>query len=77
MKSIADQLPPEIARQIHPNRRKNEADYCSHNTPRISCVQGGADAVASRPAASDGADTTSSSTGRSLALANRCRRSSN
>jgi hypothetical protein len=24
MKSIADQLPPEIARQIHPDRRKNE-----------------------------------------------------
>ena len=27
MKSIADQLPPDIARQIHPDRRKNEADY--------------------------------------------------
>src|SRR5438128_257067 len=27
MKSIADQLPPEIAQQIHPNRRKNEAGY--------------------------------------------------
>src|SRR5260221_13574691 len=27
MKSIAGQLPPEIARQIHPDRRKNEADY--------------------------------------------------
>ena len=27
MRSIADQLPPEIARQIHPDRRKNEADY--------------------------------------------------
>src|SRR5437763_4271893 len=27
MKSIADQLPPEIARQIHPNRRRNEAAY--------------------------------------------------
>jgi hypothetical protein len=27
MKSIADQLPPEIARQIHPDRRKSEADY--------------------------------------------------
>jgi hypothetical protein len=24
---IADQLPPEIARQLHPDRRKNEADY--------------------------------------------------
>jgi hypothetical protein len=29
MMSIADQLPPEIARQIHPDRRKNEADYWS------------------------------------------------
>src|SRR5271157_5858049 len=27
VKSIADQLPPEIARQIHPDRRKNEAAY--------------------------------------------------
>jgi len=27
MKSIIDQLPPEIARQIHPDRRKNEAAY--------------------------------------------------
>ena len=27
MKSIADQLPPEIANQIHPDRRKNEAGY--------------------------------------------------
>ena len=27
MKSIAGQLPPEIARQIHPDRRKNEAAY--------------------------------------------------
>jgi hypothetical protein len=27
MKSIADQLPPEIARQLHPDRRKNEAAY--------------------------------------------------
>jgi hypothetical protein len=27
MKSIADQLPPDIARQLHPDRRKNEADY--------------------------------------------------
>jgi hypothetical protein len=27
VKSIADQLPPEIAKQIHPDRRKNEADY--------------------------------------------------
>lgn len=27
MNSIADQLPPEIARQLHPDRRKNEAAY--------------------------------------------------
>src|SRR5436190_9173602 len=27
MKRIADQLPPEIARQIHPDRRKNEDGY--------------------------------------------------
>ena len=27
MKNIADQLPPEIARQLHPDRRKNEAAY--------------------------------------------------
>ena len=27
MKSIADQLPPKIARQLHPDRRKNEAAY--------------------------------------------------
>jgi hypothetical protein len=29
MKSIADRLPPEIARQIHPDRRKNETAYWS------------------------------------------------
>jgi predicted aspartyl protease len=27
MKSIADQLPPEVARQLHPDRRKNEVGY--------------------------------------------------
>ncbi len=27
MKSLADGLPPEIAQQIHPDRRKNEATY--------------------------------------------------
>jgi hypothetical protein len=27
MKNIADQLPPEIAQQIHPDRRKNEEMY--------------------------------------------------
>ncbi len=29
MKSLADRLPPEIARQIHPDWRKNEAGYWS------------------------------------------------
>ena len=27
MKSLADGLPPEIERQVHPEWRKNEADY--------------------------------------------------
>ncbi len=27
MKSIVDQLPPAIARQVHPDCRKNEAEY--------------------------------------------------
>lgn len=27
MTPIVDQLPPEIARQLHPDRRKNEAEY--------------------------------------------------
>src|SRR6266446_677918 len=27
MKSLADGLPPEIAKQIHPDWRKNEAEY--------------------------------------------------
>src|SRR5262245_30297252 len=27
MKCIADQLPREIARQLHPDRRKNESEY--------------------------------------------------
>lgn len=27
MKPIADQLPPEIAKQLHPDRRKNEMEY--------------------------------------------------
>src|SRR3954464_15807636 len=29
MESLADRLPPEIARQIHPDWRKNEAGYWS------------------------------------------------
>jgi hypothetical protein len=27
MKSLADELPPDIARQVHPEWRKDEADY--------------------------------------------------
>lgn len=27
MRSIADLLPPEVAKQIHPDWRRNEADY--------------------------------------------------
>jgi len=27
MKSLIDELPPEVARQIHPDWRKNEAEY--------------------------------------------------
>jgi hypothetical protein len=27
MRRIADRLPPEIPRQAHPDRRKNEAEY--------------------------------------------------
>jgi hypothetical protein len=27
MNSIADRLPPDIAAQLHPDRRKNEAEY--------------------------------------------------
>ena len=31
MESMADGLPPEVARQIHPDWRKNEADYWAHH----------------------------------------------
>src|SRR5271154_2057938 len=40
MKSIADQLPPEIARQIHPDRRKNEAAYWSVRDQLLAQYQG-------------------------------------
>ena len=40
MKSIADQLPPEIARQIHPDRRKNEADYWAVRDQLLDQYQG-------------------------------------
>ena len=40
MKSIADQLPPEIARQIHPDRRKNEAEYWAVRDQLLNQYQG-------------------------------------
>jgi hypothetical protein len=40
MKSIADQLPPEIARQLHPDRRKNEADYWTVRDQFLAQYQG-------------------------------------
>ena len=40
MKSIADQMPPEIARQIHPDRRKNEAAYWAVRDQLLSQYQG-------------------------------------
>jgi hypothetical protein len=40
MKSIVDQLPPEIARQIHPDRRKNEADYWAVRDQLLNQYQG-------------------------------------
>jgi uncharacterized protein DUF5678 len=40
MKSIVDQLPPEIARQIHPDRRKNEAEYWAVRDQLLKQYQG-------------------------------------
>ena len=40
MKSIADQLPPEIARQLHPDRRKNEAAYWAVRDQLLDQYQG-------------------------------------
>src|SRR5919201_5162963 len=40
MRSIADQLPPEIARQIHPDRRTNEADYWAVRDQLLPQYQG-------------------------------------
>ncbi|MEX2138207.1 MAG: hypothetical protein WD894_03020 [Pirellulales bacterium] len=39
MRSIADQLPPDIARQIHPDRRKNEAAYWAVRDQLLSQYQ--------------------------------------
>jgi Family of unknown function (DUF5678) len=40
MNSIADRLPPEIARQIHPDRRKNESEYWNVRDQLLSQYQG-------------------------------------
>ena len=40
MKSLADALPPEIARHVHPNWRKNEAAYWAVRDQLLSQYQG-------------------------------------
>jgi hypothetical protein len=40
VRSIADQLPPEIARQIHPAWRKNEAEYWAARDQLLSQYEG-------------------------------------
>jgi hypothetical protein len=40
MKSIADLLPPEIAAQIHPDRRKNESAYWAVRDQLLAQYQG-------------------------------------
>ena len=40
MKSLADQLPSEIARQIHPDWRKNEAAYWAVRDQLLGQYQG-------------------------------------
>jgi hypothetical protein len=40
MKSMADALPPEIARQIHPDWRKNEAGYWAVRDQLLAQYQG-------------------------------------
>ncbi len=40
MTSLADRLPPEIARQIHPEWRKNEADYWAVRDQLLNQYQG-------------------------------------
>jgi hypothetical protein len=57
MKSLADQLPPEIASQVHPEWRKNEQEYWAardgllpdHNGRWIAFADGGLVAVGSTP----------------------------
>src|SRR5258707_13402123 len=40
MKSLADALPPEIARQVHPDWRKNEAAYWAVRDQLLAQYQG-------------------------------------
>jgi hypothetical protein len=40
MTRITDQLPPEIARQLHPDRRKNEAAYWAARDQLLAQYQG-------------------------------------
>jgi len=40
MKSLADGLPPEIAQQLHPDWRKNEAEYWSVRDQLLAQYQG-------------------------------------
>jgi hypothetical protein len=40
VKTIADQLPPEVARQIHPDRRKNEQAYWAVRDQLLGQYQG-------------------------------------
>src|SRR5438445_11875394 len=40
VKNIADQVPPEIARQIHPDRRKNEKAYWMVRNQLLAQYQG-------------------------------------
>lgn len=39
MNSIADQLPPDIARQVHPDWRRNESDYWTQRDQLLSQYQ--------------------------------------
>jgi hypothetical protein len=40
MKSLADGLPPDIARQVHPDWRKNEAEYWAVRAQLLPQFQG-------------------------------------
>ena len=40
MNRIADRLPPEVARLIHPDQQKNEADYRAVRDPLLARYEG-------------------------------------